>query len=63
MKLAIKQTAYPNGDVDKYTNGMDKPKLLPHNHPVVLAMRLKRSVNEFKGCKSALEEAKRILSA
>lgn len=59
--LKVSSSAYPNGDYTEYKNGMVKPELLPSNHPIVAAMRYKRAVNEFKGCKSALRQAKRII--
>lgn len=62
-KLRVSQSAFPNGDLIKYgAAGMPKPELLPTNHPVVLAMRYQRAENEFKGSKSALRQARRILN-
>lgn len=60
--LKVKNTAYPNGDYKTYVFGMQAPELLPHNHPVVTAMAHQRVVNEFKGSKSALRQAKRIIN-
>lgn len=60
--LSVQTTAYPNGDYDKYDCGMPAPEVLPSNHPKVLAMRLLRAENEFKGAKSALRQAKKILN-
>lgn len=60
--LKVSNTAYPNGDYKTYVSGMPKPDLLPHNHPVVIAMAYQRVVNEFKGCKSALRQAKSIIN-
>lgn len=59
--LSIKSTSFPNGDIVRYKVGMPAPELLPHNHPVVLAMRYQRAENEFKGSKSALRQARKIL--
>lgn len=60
-RQAVQSTAWPNGDYKKYEFGMEKPELLPHNHPKVLAMRYMRAENEFKGSKSALRQARAIL--
>jgi hypothetical protein len=62
-KLSVSHTCYPNGEVIHYGGkGMDKPKLLPSNHPIVIAMRFKRAENEYIGQKQVLIEAKRILN-
>lgn len=62
-QLSVTRTTYPNGEV-KYHEGnrMDKPEILPSNHPIVIAMRYKRAENEYKGQKEVLKEAKRILN-
>lgn len=60
--LSVKSSAYPNGDYTTYDHGMPKPELLPSNHPIVAAMRYQRAENEFKGSKSALRQARRILA-
>lgn len=59
--LSVQTTAQPNGDYTRYSHGMPAPEVLPSNHPKVLAMRLLRAENEFKGAKSALRQAKKIL--
>jgi len=60
-KLMVQSTEFPNGDKKEYNSGMNKPELLPSNHPLVLAMRYQLAENEFKGSKSALRQAKAIL--
>lgn len=60
-RLSVQSTAQPNGDITRYKQGMPKPEILPSNHPIVAAMRYQRAVNEFKGCKSALRQAKKLL--
>ncbi len=41
-KLKITRTVFPNGDILKYSEGMDKPIILPSNHPDVIKMLYKR---------------------
>lgn len=41
-KLRVQSTAQPNGDYTKYSEGMEKPKILPSNDPRVLKMLLQR---------------------
>lgn len=60
-RLAVQSTAQPNGDYTRYDYGMLKPEILPSNHPLVLAVRYQRAVNDHKGSKSALRQAKKIL--
>lgn len=63
-KLSVTSTAYPNGEVKLHEgNRMDKPKILPSNHPIVIAMRYKRAENEYRGQKELLKEAKRIINS
>lgn len=60
--LNVQSTAQPNGDYTKYDHGMPAPEILPSNHPIVAAMRYQRAENDFKGSKSALRQARRILN-
>lgn len=60
--LKVSQTAYPNGDVDTYENGMPDYGLLPSNHPAVLAMKAKRATNKLRKPRTLVEEARAIIS-
>lgn len=58
MKLLnISTTAYPNGDVEIYENGMPDYGLLQSNHPLVLAMKAKRYVNKVRKPRTLIQEA------
>lgn len=60
--LNVTKTAYPNGDVDTYENGMPDLGLLPSNHPLVLAMKAKRHVNKLRKTRTLIQEASSIIN-
>ncbi|HEY4482395.1 MAG TPA: hypothetical protein VI489_06040 [Candidatus Brocadiaceae bacterium] len=55
--LKVQSTVQPNGKTTKYSNGMERPQILPSNHPKVLKMRLDRAMNVMKPKRSLIEEA------
>lgn len=57
MKLKVQTTCQPNGNLTRYSDGMDKPEILPSNHPAVLKMRLQRVQNVKRKPRTLIEEA------
>lgn len=55
--LHIRSTAQPNGNQTSYKQGMERPQILPSNHPKVLKMRLDRAMNLMKPKRGIVEEA------
>jgi hypothetical protein len=61
-RLRVRSTVQPNGDRTKYEFGMERPEILPSNHPKVLRMLLQRvEKNTFRKPRTLVQEAAVII--